>query len=165
MGYFPPHVALCYVISPPPPSPSPPPQLRKMFRRRYFAATTINKMARGKLVRLGFHYVRLRHFVTNRAAKVIVRILRECLVRRARRADLSFQYPNDEWARRHLGKKLACLIWEKMQGWGGRRRLAEAYQAAAPPMQMLVRGYLSRQGVKRVKYVRNAMREWCQPGL
>lgn len=127
-------------------------QLRKMFRRRFFAAVLLQKMVRGKLVRLRFHYVRLRHFVTHRASRAIVRILRLFMVQRARRRDESFVYPDDAWARRHLSKKLATLLWEKMQGWRGRRALAERFEQAAPSVQMLVRGSLARRGVKRVRW-------------
>ena len=44
-----------------------------------------------------------------------------------------------------------------------RRQLALMMQGSVPELQRLVRGFLARSGAKRLKFIRSALRKWCQP--
>ena len=62
-------------------------------------------------------------------------------------------------------RKLAQLIEELYFERKERNQLWMVLQNAAPVMQSLVRGFLGRSKATRMKFLRKALRTWCNPQL
>lgn len=134
-------------------------QLRKLFQRRIDAAIEIQRIIRGYLSRLNFSRYRKLILLKFHTAARIIQILfakhKKYLEEKRRLARL-----ND---RTKMMRKLAQLIEELYFQRQDRIRLWQALQNAAPVMQSLVRGFLGRTKAVRMKFLRKALRTWCEP--
>lgn len=139
-------------------------QLRLGFMKRINSSIQIQRFARGYLVRKHNFEVKLFEFVMNRCVRIIQKAVKAWLKRKAVRI---FVYPSEDWVIKQCAKKLAHLILEMYfaPDRAKRRQLAIEMSNQAPKMQRLMRGFLGRAGARKMKFLRKALRSWCEPQM
>ena len=137
-------------------------QLRRLFKKRNALALLIQRVYRGYTGRMYIHNRKMLAIIHRTYSRKIQRAYRDHL---ARRVVVIWQPPGEDWVLEQCGKRLALLLYEMHQDRSRRAELAAMYRAAAPAMQRLVRGFISRAGARKMSFLRKAMRSWLQPRL
>jgi hypothetical protein len=134
-------------------------QLKKLFQRRIDASIEIQRMIRGYLSRLHFFRYRQRLLLKFSTAAMIVQMVfkrhHKYLEEQRRLALLRNQ--------NKFMKRLASLLENLFYQRKDRHRIREMVMCAVPVMQSLIRGFLGRSRGQRLKFLRNALKSWCQP--
>jgi hypothetical protein len=135
-------------------------QLRRLFQHRVKTACYLQRILRGYSARLFVFNKRFYNIISRVSAKKIQRWYRFHHERRNRKPWVP---PSEEWARKQCAKKLSRMILELYLNSKRRKQLLVTMNKSAPEVQRLVRGFLAKQGRKKLSFLRNALRNWMKP--
>jgi hypothetical protein len=135
-------------------------QLRRLFLRRGTSATFVQRIYRGYAGRMFVFNKRLYNLVSRISTRKIQRWYRFHHERIHRKPWTS---PPDSWAVEQCAKKLSRLILELYLNSKRRKELLMKMDQSAPQVQRLIRGFLAKQGKKKLSYLRKALRSWMKP--
>jgi hypothetical protein len=135
-------------------------QLGKLMKKRLLHITNIQRVYRGHLSRKLVLAKRLWLFITNRNSKKIQRCYRDYC---SRKVKPKFIYPDNNWVKKNLAKKLANMICEMYLDQKNRRKFIVTLTQSAPQMQRLIRAFISKRGAGKMKLLRQSLQTWCQP--
>lgn len=134
-------------------------QLKRLFQRRIDASIQIQRIIRGYLSRLHFSRYRQQILMKFSTSAMILQMLfkkhQRYLAEQRRLAKLR--------DKTKFMKKLAYLVEELYFQRKERHRLKLLVFNAVPVIQALIRGYLGRSRGQRMKFLRKALKTWCQP--
>ena len=81
---------------------------------------------------------------------------------RKRRAKI-VRPPSEAIMRAFIARRLGYMITEMWKDKNSRRRLRESLEDTLPEIQRMIRGYIGIRGTKKLLFLREALRTWCQP--
>lgn len=135
-------------------------QLGKLMKKRLMHITSIQRVYRGHLSRKLVLAKRMWIFITNRNCK---KIQRQYRLYCSRKVKPKFIYPDNNWVKKNLAKKLAHMICEMYLDQKNRRKFVVTMSQTAPQMQRLIRAFISKRGAGKMKLLRKSLQTWCQP--
>ncbi len=135
-------------------------QIKRLFEKKVKCILDMQRVIRGWMGRMRIRRGIINEFIHKRCSKIIQKRWRRYLFKKYRS---TWTPPEDDWARIQCGKRISRLITNMLVERRRRRDLMNMFQKSSPEAQRLIRGFISRRGVKRMKYIRNAMNTWCKP--
>jgi hypothetical protein len=129
-------------------------QIKRLFEKKVGCILNIQRVIRGWMGRRRIWRGIINEFIHKRCSKIIQKRWRRYLFKKYRS---TWTPPEDDWARVQCGKRIGRLITNMIIERNRRRDLMIMFQKSSPEVQRLIRGFISRRGVKRMKYIRNAM--------